>query len=58
MAQNEPTCYGCKYLIDVFGNYVECRKTVEQGTHMFVDYFYWNTGSPNECPLRKEKEND
>ena len=50
----ELTCYGCKHLIDTFGNYVECGKTAENGIHMFVDWFYWNTGSPKECPLRKE----
>lgn len=44
--------------IDAFGNYVGCGKTAENGTHMFVDWFYWNTGSPNECPLRKEKEDE
>ena len=57
-AENEPTCYGCKYLIGAFGNYVECRKTAEHGTHMFVDWFYWNNGSPKDCPLRKEANHE
>ena len=53
---SEPTCYGCKYLADAFGNYVECRKTAEEGTHMFVDWYYWNDGSPDKCPLKSNNQ--
>ena len=49
---SEPTCYGCKYLADTFGNYVECKKSAENGTHIFVDWYYWNDGSPDKCPLK------
>ena len=48
----KPTCYGCKYVADTFGNYVECAKTAETGTHMFVDWYYWNDGCPKKCPLK------
>ena len=51
--ENEQKCYDCKYLIDVFGNYVECKKSAENGTHMFVDWYYWNNESPEKCPLKK-----
>lgn len=47
-----PKCYGCKYLVDVFGNYVECSKAAENGTHIFVDWFYYNDGAPKCCPLK------
>lgn len=52
---DEPRCYGCTYLMDALGNYVECRKTAEEGTHMFVDWYYWNDGSPDKCPLRQKQ---
>ena len=48
----EPTCYGCKYLIDTFGNYLECGLSAKEGEHMFVDYFYWNDGCPDKCPIK------
>lgn len=53
---SEPACYGCKYLADVFGNYVECKKSAETGTHMFVDWYYWNNGSPDKCPLKAKED--
>ena len=49
---DNPKCYGCKYLVDVFGNYVECNKAAENGTHIFVDWFYYNDGAPECCPLK------
>ena len=49
---NDPTCYGCECLADSFGNYVVCKKAAEDGTNMFVDWWYWNNGSPDECPLK------
>lgn len=49
---SEPICYGCKYLADTFGNYVECKKSAENGTHIFVDWYYWNGGSPEVCPFK------
>ena len=52
---DKPECYGCEYLADVFGNYVECKKSAETGTHMFVDWYYWNKGSPEKCPLKNDK---
>lgn len=53
---SEPKCYGCEYLADVLGNYVECRKTAEEGTHMFVDWYYWNNGCPDKCPLKSNDQ--
>lgn len=50
---NEPKCCGCKYAIDAFGNYTECGKAAEEGTHMFIDWHYWNNESPDKCPLKK-----
>ena len=51
--KSEQKCYDCKYLIDAFGNYVMCKKSAENGTQMFVDWYYWNDGSPEKCPLKK-----
>lgn len=53
-----PKCYGCKYLADVFGNYVECGKAAENGTHIFVDWFYYNDGAPECCPLKAEEREE
>lgn len=53
---SETKCYGCKYLADTLGNYVECMKTAEEGTHMFVDWYYWNNGCPDKCPLRSNDQ--
>ncbi len=53
---SEPMCYGCKYLADTLGNYVECKKSAETGKHMFVDWYYWNDGSPDECPLKAKED--
>ena len=56
MSINSPKCCICEYVADAFGNYVECKKTAENGKHMFVDWYYWNDGAPAECPLNTEKE--
>jgi len=42
-------CGNCKYLVDVFGNFVQCVKTGR-----FVDYEYWNNIEPEDCPLKNE----
>ena len=52
MSRDDPKCCGCEYVLDTFGNYVECRKTAEAGTHMFADWYYWNNQCPDECPLK------
>ena len=49
---NVPRCYMCRYIADALGNFVECKKLAETGSHMFVDWYYWNDGAPEECPLR------
>ena len=41
-------CENCKYLVDVFGNYVQCVKTSR-----FVTYEYWHNELPDDCPLAK-----
>ena len=51
-------CYGCKYLRDQFGNFVECGLLAKEGTHLFVDYYYWNEGYPDDCPKLKEHTED
>lgn len=54
----EPECYGCTHMQDAFGNYVECTLYAKNNTfnHLFVDYWYWNDGAPDKCPLKKHKE--
>ena len=42
-------CGNCKYLVDVFGNFVQCIKTGR-----FVDYEYWNNIEVEDCPLKDE----
>lgn len=51
-----PTCYECKHLIDTFGNYLECGLSAKEGNHMFVDWYYWNDGCPDKCPLKSNEE--
>ena len=53
--KKKPTCYECKHLIDTFGNYAECGLSAAKGTHIFIDYYYWGGGSPDECPLLGEQ---
>ena len=53
---SEPNCYGCKHIKDVFGNYVECGELAKTGTHMFVNWYYWRDGSPDECPLKAKAD--
>lgn len=55
---SEIRCNNCKYLADAFGNYVECKKSAENGLHMFVDWHYWNNSSPEECPLKNNTLKD
>lgn len=54
-------CYGCPHLCNSMGNYVECKlysqKHSHELGHMFVDWFYWNSGSPDECPLKNNQTN-
>ena len=52
----ELNCYSCEYIHNVFGNYVQCGKAAETGTTMFVDWYYWNEGHPEHCPLRKVED--
>ncbi len=40
-------CENCKFLKDVFGNFVQCIKTGR-----FVDYEYWNDVEVEDCPLK------
>lgn len=51
---SEPICTNCRYLVDFAGNYSECVKL-----HRFVDWYYWNSLSPDDCPLKNgDKENE
>lgn len=49
-------CYNCKQLVDTFGNYAQCGEAAKNGTCMFVDWWYWNGGSPDQCPLKACEE--
>jgi hypothetical protein len=51
-------CYGCEYLIDTFGNYVECGLLAKTGSHLFVDWWYWNAGCPDNCPKKGKEKGD
>lgn len=42
-------CDNCKYLIDVFGIYVQCMKT-----RKFIAYEYWSNIEVEDCPLENE----
>lgn len=53
---NNQKCNCCEYVVDAFGKDVKCRKTEENGKHMFAVWYYWNDGAPAECPIKKEKE--
>ena len=58
MAENNTyECYGCPHLCNSFGNYTKCRLYAEKHSnelgHMFVDWFYYNSGSPEKCPLKE-----
>ena len=45
------SCSTCPYIIDNFGNYVECGLLHDGLGHVFVDWFYWNNSKSDECPL-------
>lgn len=51
-------CYGCEYLINTFGNYVECGLLAKTGSHLFVDWWYWNAGCPDNCPKKGKEKGD
>lgn len=54
---SELICTNCRYLVDFAGNYCECVKL-----HRFVDWYYWKSLSPDDCPLKNgdkgEKEDE
>ena len=51
---SEPNiCENCEYLVDVFGNYVQCIKTGR-----FVNYEYWHNIQPEDCPKSRQLELD
>lgn len=45
MEQNK--CDKCEFLVIVFGNFVQCVKTGR-----FVDYEYWHSTRPDDCPKK------
>ena len=54
MAKNDTiSCTTCPHVFDEFGNFVECKLLQDGLNHVFVDWFYWNNKSPDNCPLRK-----
>lgn len=50
---SEPICTNCRYLVDFAGNYAECVKL-----HRFVDWYYWKSLSPDDCPLKNGDKED
>lgn len=52
-------CYGCPHLCNSMGDYTECglylKKHSHELGHMFVDWFYWNSGAPDKCPLKNNQ---
>ena len=50
---SEPTCVGCEHIADFAGNYAECVLL-----HRFVDWYYWKSLAPDDCPKRKEMEQE
>ena len=50
---DEPKCTDCEYIADFAGNYVECVRL-----HTFVDWYWWNSKSPEECPKRQENKSE
>lgn len=50
---SKPTCVGCGYIACFAGNYTECVLL-----HRFVDWYYWNSLAPDDCPKRKEMEQE
>lgn len=49
--ENVNKCDKCSYLVDVFGNFVQCVKTGR-----FVTYEYWNNIHPKDCPFNSVKD--
>lgn len=47
------TCAGCGYITSFGGNYIECVLLSR-----FVDWYYWNNKSPDDCPKKKRKLNE
>ena len=50
---SKPTCVGCEHIADFAGNYTECVLL-----HRFVDWYYWQSLAPDDCPKRKEMEQE
>jgi len=44
---DKPICTGCEHIADFAGNYVECVLL-----HKFVDWYWWNSEAPEDCPKR------
>lgn len=47
VTKERENCEGCESLVDVFGNYVQCIRTGR-----LVDYEYWHSILPQDCPMR------
>ena len=47
----EECCTNCKKTADFGGNYVECALL-----HRFVDWHYWRSVRPDDCPLREVRD--
>lgn len=49
MAEN-PDCYSCKSKVKSFDE-MECGELLNEGRHLFIDWWYWNGHKNNEpCP--------
>lgn len=46
MDKLKPCCTTCEHIADFGGNYTECVLL-----HRFVDWYYWNSQTPADCPL-------
>lgn len=49
----ELCCTNCKNIADFGGNYVECVLL-----HRFVDWYYWKSFCPDDCPLREVSDDE
>lgn len=64
--RNDIACYGCRHARDEFGNLVsDDHVRVYFGGSVscellmrLVDWWYWGTGCPDDCPLRKGERHE
>ena len=47
----KPCCTYCEHTASFAGNYTECVLL-----HAFVDWYYWHSEAPDECPLERRTD--